>query len=151
MCDSKDDAQLNDPDHTFVIRENTRLKHRCPFIWNDHPYKLLYIRTVHHTCAKVGSLLIMVVLHIMVYRNLVQSLILFSKHGRVHHLFTRMYRAALVAQEDLQLNFAKAFEMCFTNKKSLKFWWEIIRKQWIINILKTVNNDKRHEQIMIMM
>ena len=30
MCDSKDDAKLNDSDLTFVIRENMRLKHRCP-------------------------------------------------------------------------------------------------------------------------
>ena len=27
---SKDNAKSNDSDHIFVIRENTRLKHRCP-------------------------------------------------------------------------------------------------------------------------
>ena len=27
---SKDIAKSNDSDHIFVIRENTRLKHRCP-------------------------------------------------------------------------------------------------------------------------
>ena len=29
---SKDNAKSNDSDHIFVIRENTHLKHRCPFI-----------------------------------------------------------------------------------------------------------------------
>ena len=28
---SKYNAKSNDSDHIFVIRENTRLKHRCPF------------------------------------------------------------------------------------------------------------------------
>ena len=28
---SKDNAKSNDSDHGFVIRENMRLKHRCPF------------------------------------------------------------------------------------------------------------------------
>ena len=32
MCGSKDDAKLNDSDHTFVIRENRRIKHRCPLV-----------------------------------------------------------------------------------------------------------------------
>ena len=30
MCGSKDDAKLNESDHTFVIRKNKGLKHRCP-------------------------------------------------------------------------------------------------------------------------
>ena len=28
---SKDNAKSNDSDHIFVIRENTRRKHRCPY------------------------------------------------------------------------------------------------------------------------
>ena len=28
---SKDNAKSNESDHIFVIRENTRLKHRCPY------------------------------------------------------------------------------------------------------------------------
>ena len=35
---SKDSAKSNDSDHIFVIRENTRLKHRCP---------------LYHDCSRV--------------------------------------------------------------------------------------------------
>ena len=31
---SKENAKSNDSDHIFVIRENTRLKHRCPLFRN---------------------------------------------------------------------------------------------------------------------
>ena len=29
---SKENAKSNDSDHVFVIRENMRLEHRCPFL-----------------------------------------------------------------------------------------------------------------------
>ena len=29
---SKDNAKSSDSDHIFVIRNNTRLKHKCPFL-----------------------------------------------------------------------------------------------------------------------
>ena len=29
---SKDNAKSNDSDHIFVIRENMRIKHRCPYL-----------------------------------------------------------------------------------------------------------------------
>ena len=32
---SKDNAKSNDSDHMFVIRENMRLKHRCPCLVFD--------------------------------------------------------------------------------------------------------------------
>ena len=35
---SKDNAKSNDSDHIFVIRENTRLKHRCPLIFQHSSF-----------------------------------------------------------------------------------------------------------------
>ena len=53
--------------------------------------------------------------------SLVQSLFYFQNLGGPTTL--RMHRA-LMAQTFLQWNFEKAFECCFTNKKSSKFWEE---------------------------
>ena len=42
-CVSKNDnAKSNDSDHIFVIRENTRLKHRCPFFYFIRPIMFLF-------------------------------------------------------------------------------------------------------------
>ena len=39
---SKNNPKSNDSDHIFVIRENTRLKHRCPLL--DLALEDLFIR-----------------------------------------------------------------------------------------------------------
>ena len=51
---SKDNAKSNDSDHIFVSRENTHLKHRCPF-QTLNVFVALFSGTVRPTKLKPGT------------------------------------------------------------------------------------------------
>ena len=51
---SKDNAKSNDSDHIFVIRENTRLKHRCPLMRKVK--KLLHVKNLYMFNSKGDNL-----------------------------------------------------------------------------------------------
>ena len=54
---SKDNAKSNDSDRIFVIRENMRLKHRCPYDSNNSHSPFLQCALLIYTAVSPVSIL----------------------------------------------------------------------------------------------